>query len=105
MATSSAAPLHTHRLGHALSANETLGSLLQRLAASKARFAVIEPLLPPPLRPHTRPGVLEDGAWVLLADNAAAAAKLRQLLPTLQSALAAAGWAEPAARIKVSPPR
>ena len=93
------------RLGTALDNNETLGSLMQRLRASQARLAAIAPLLPAPLRPHARAGALDDAAWMLLADNAAAAAKLRQLAPELQAALDAAGYAAPPLRIKVSPPR
>jgi lysophospholipase L1-like esterase len=93
------------RLAAALDSNETLGSLLQRLRASQARLSAILPLLPPTLKPHVRAGALDDSAWLLLADHAAAAAKLRQLAPALQAALADAGWPEPPLRIKVSPPR
>jgi hypothetical protein len=96
---------HHQRLATALDNSETLSSLLQRLRASQTRHAAIEPLLPAPLRPHVRPGALDETAWTLLADHAAAAAKLRQLAPELQAALAAAGWPEPPLRIKVSPPR
>jgi hypothetical protein len=101
-----ATPPHTHvPLAEALGSNETLGSLLQRLRQSQARLAAIEPLLPAGLVGQVRAGALDDKAWVLLADHAAAAAKLRQLQPELQAALAAAGWPEPPIRIKVSPQR
>jgi hypothetical protein len=96
---------HHQRLSAALAGNETLGSLLQRLRDSQARHAAIEPLLPAPLRPHVRAGALEETTWTLLADNAAAAAKLRQLAPELQTALGVAGYPVPPLRIKVSPPR
>lgn len=96
---------HHQRLSTALAGNETLGSLLQRLRDSQARHAAIEPLLPAPLRPHVRAGALDETTWTLLADHAAAAAKLRQLAPELQAALTAAGWPAPPLRIKVSPPR
>jgi Dna[CI] antecedent, DciA len=98
------APFH-QRLSTALDNNETLGSLLKRLRDSQARHAAIEPLLPPPLRPHVRAGALDETAWTLLADHAAAAAKLRQLAPELQAALDAAGWPAPPLRIKVAPLR
>lgn len=104
-AKSTASFPHTTRLAEALAGSDSLGSLMQRLAQSQARFAAIQPLLPEALRPHTRPGALDASAWMLLAANAAAAAKLRQLAPQLQTALAAAGFAEPAIRIKVSAPR
>jgi hypothetical protein len=96
---------HNQRLSAALDNNETLASLMQRLRASQARLTVIEPLLPPALRAHVRAGALDDTVWLLLADNAAAAAKLRQLAPELQTGLAAAGFALPPLRIKVSPAR
>jgi hypothetical protein len=92
------------RLATALGNSEPLNSLLQRLRASQARYAAVENLLPATLRPHVRAGALDDAAWMLLADNAAAAAKLRQMAPDLQATLAAAGWPEPPLRIKVSPP-
>jgi hypothetical protein len=40
---------------------------------------------------------------VLLVGNAAAAAKVRQLLPALEAALKDRGWAGPAIKIKVLP--
>jgi Dna[CI] antecedent, DciA len=96
---------HNQRLATALHNSEPLNSLLQRLHASQARYAAVAPLLPPALRPHVRAGALDDAAWALLADNAAAAAKLRQLAPELQASLDAAGYGTPPLRIKVSPPR
>jgi hypothetical protein len=98
--------MHTHQpLARALDNSEPLTSLLQRLRASQARLAAVQPLLPEALRPHARAGALDDTAWMLLADNAAAAAKLRQLAPELQAALDAAGYSTPPLRIKVSPVR
>ena len=90
-------------LATALDRSEALGSLLQRLRASQARYDALAGLLPPALREGVRPGPLDDAAWVLLAPHAAAAAKLRQMLPTLQAALQSAGWDGPPIRIKVRP--
>jgi Dna[CI] antecedent, DciA len=98
-------PNPNQRLATALNSSEPLNSLLQRLRASQARYAAVEPLLPATLRQHVRAGALDEAAWMLLADNAAAAAKLRQMAPQLQAALAAAGWPAPPLRIKVSPNR
>lgn len=96
---------HNQRLATALRNSEPLSSLMQRLRASQARFAAIENLLPPALRPHVRAGALDDSTWTLLADNAAAAARLRQLAPELQAALDTAGLGTPPLRTKVSLPR
>ena len=89
-------------LSTALGRSEALGALLKRLRESQARFAIITPLLPEALRAAVSAGTLDDSAWVLLAGNASAAAKLRQMVPELQAALQAAGWAGPAIKIKVS---
>lgn len=105
MGATPATPSHNQRLAAALSNSEPLNSLMQRLRASQARYAAVEPLLPPALRPHVRAGALDETAWTLLADNAAAAARLRQLAPELQAALDAAGYASPPLRTKVSLPR
>jgi hypothetical protein len=91
-------------LATALDRSEPLTHLMQRLRDSKARFGAIAPLLPAGLHSAVRPGPLDDSAWVLLASHAAAAAKLRQLLPTLTEALRAQGWDGPAIKIKVVPP-
>ena len=89
-------------LSTALGRSEPLSALLKRLRESQARFAVIKKLLPQTLHAAVSPGPLDDSAWVLLAANAAAAAKLRQLVPELQAALLAAGWAGPDIKVKVS---
>ena len=89
-------------LSTALGRSEPLAHLLRRLRESQARFAVIRPLLPAALAGALSPGPLDETAWVLLAANASAAAKLRQMAPQLQAALAAAGWPEPPIKIKVS---
>jgi hypothetical protein len=94
-------PLHLP-LATALRQNETLGSLLQRVRDSKARYDTIAPLMPPALAAAIKPGPLDDTQWVLLAAHASAAAKLRQMVPELDSALAHAGWPGPPIKVKVS---
>ena len=89
-------------LSTALGRSEPLAALLKRLRESQARFAAIKPLLPETLRAAVSPGPLDDSAWVLLAANASAAAKLRQMVPALQAELLAAGWAGPDIKVKVS---
>ena len=89
-------------LSTALGRSEPLANLLKRLRESQARFAAVQPLLPEALRSAVSPGPLDDSAWVLLAANASAAAKLRQMVPQQQAALLAAGWAGPDIKVKVS---
>lgn len=90
-------------LAQALGSSEPLVGLLQRVRLSQARLAVVAALLPAGLRGEVRAGPLDDAAWVLLVSNAAAAAKLRQLLPSVTAALEQQGFAGPAVKIKVMP--
>ena len=91
-------------LSTALGRSEPLTGLLQRVRESRARYDAVATLLPPGLQAGTRPGPLDETAWVLLVANASSAAKVRQLLPTLEEALAARGWAGPPIRIKILTP-
>ena len=87
----------------AIDDNAPLAGLLARVRASEARLAAILPALPEGLAATLRAGPLDDKAWVLLADHAAAAAKLRHCLPRVEEALAAAGWPAPRVVVKVRP--
>jgi Dna[CI] antecedent, DciA len=87
----------------ALGRSEPLTGLLQRMQASKARLEALVPLFPPGLADGVRAGPLDDGAWILLVSHAAAAAKLRQMLPALEAALRDHGWPGPPIKIKVLP--
>ena len=90
-------------LATALKRSEPLAGLMQRLRESQARFDAITALLPAGLKGDIRPGPLDDASWVLLVSHAAAAAKLRQLLPALDAALREQGWPGPPLKIKVLP--
>lgn len=92
-----------HTLAAALRESESLGGLLQRVQASRDRLAAVAALLPAGLAAEIRPGPLDDTAWVLLVGHAAAAAKLRQLLPALQAELARLGFVERPLKVKVLP--
>lgn len=83
--------------------NVALASLLQRARESQARYAAVQPLLPPGLRDTVRPGPLDDDGWQLLVAHGAAAAKLRQLLPRLEQALLAGGWQRTPIKVRVQP--
>ncbi len=88
-------------VARALQGSEVLASLMQRLQMSRARLQAIAPLLPEGLQGAVQAGPLDDKAWSLLVANAAAAAKLRQMLPQLQAALQAQGFVELTLRLKV----
>ncbi len=90
-------------VGSALRDNETLAHLLARLAESQARWAAVAPSLAVELAGAARAGPLDEKAWVILADHASAAAKLRQCLPEIEAILAAQGWLAPTVKIKVRP--
>lgn len=91
-------------IGEALARSAPLASLRQRLGDSQARFDAVREVLPPPLRPHVRPGPLDDEGWTLLAANAAVAAKLRHLQPLIEDGLRRSGWPPRALRVKVAGP-
>jgi Dna[CI] antecedent, DciA len=99
------APGQALGVGQALDRSEPFTGLMQRLAQSQRCYAAIKPLLPPALQDVVRSGPLDEGQWTLLADSAAAAAKLRQMLPDLQQALGAQGMGSLTIRVKVSPRR
>ncbi|MDE2612488.1 MAG: hypothetical protein KGL78_03535 [Burkholderiales bacterium] len=90
-------------LARALDTSVPLAGLLARLRESDARLAAIVSVLPAGLAASLRAGPLDDKTWTLLADHAAAAAKLRQCVPEIEAALAAGGWHGPALTIKVRP--
>lgn len=94
-------PPGTRSIAEALGHSEALVSLGQRLRASNGRMAAVQPLLPPALRAHVRPGPLDDEGWTLLADNQAVSAKLRHLVPALEAQLRQTGWPPLPLRVKV----
>jgi predicted DCC family thiol-disulfide oxidoreductase YuxK len=84
----------------AMGGSQALERLTQRLRESRLRLADLAAVLPPPLRDQVRSGTIDDQRWTLLAANAAAAAKLRNLLPLLADRLAAQGWPQRELRVK-----
>ena len=98
------AQTRTHQmmsLQQAIHAAPTLAHLSDLVAQSQKRLAVILPLLPPGMRKAVRSGPLDGSDWCLLVDNTAAAAKLRQMMPTMKLALEHKGLAVGQLRIKV----
>jgi hypothetical protein len=86
-----------------LASSEALTRLSDRLRRSNACFESIAPLLPAALRTQVRPGPIDDEGWALLVPHAAAAAKLRQVLPALEAHLRAAGAGPLAIRVRILP--
>jgi hypothetical protein len=92
---------HAIPLQQAAQESPSLSRLLERVRASSSRLEVVRPLLPAPLRASVQAGPMDEGQWCLLVSSNAVAAKLRQLLPTLQLQLQAKGLAVEHIRIKV----
>lgn len=90
-------------LADALDRSDALTGLLVRVRQSRSWLQAVAHLLPEGVRSEVRAGPLDDKHWVLLVSNAACAAKLRQLLPALQSQLLALGERAVPVRIKVLP--
>lgn len=88
-------------LTEALRQSAPLADLRRRLRESAQRLETIRPCLPPGLWPHVQAGPVDAEGWTLLAANAAVAAKLKQLRPRLEVALAVPGAPAVAVRIKV----
>jgi hypothetical protein len=88
-------------LQQATEASPTLARLAELARDSVARLKTVEPLIPAALRAAVKAGPIDATQWCLLLDNNAAAAKMRQLLPSLQAHLRTKGWEERAIRLKV----
>lgn len=88
----------------AVEESPTLAQLSRLARQSSERLALIRPVLPATLRALVRPGVPEPGAWCLLVPHAAAATKLRQLVPLMVRALEDGGEPVQSIRIKVMQP-
>ncbi len=96
---------HAISLLQATQESETLSRLFGLATESAQRLKSIEPLLPAYLRASVQPGPIEGSVWCLLMDNNAAAAKVKQLLPSLQAHLRSKGWEVSAIRLKVQSQR
>lgn len=96
-----------HRRHHAVSLlqasqdSPTLARLTELTRDSAARLKAVESLIPATLFSAIQAGPIEGPVWCLLLDSNAAAAKIRQLLPALQSHLRVKGWEVNSIRLKV----
>lgn len=101
--TTSTVPRHRHAVSLQQAAQEspTLARLSELARESGQRLEAIQGLIPEALRAAVQPGPIDGQTWCLLVHGNAAAAKLRQLLPSLQSRLRSQGWEVNAIRLKV----
>jgi len=88
-------------LQQAAQESPSFARLSDLVRASSDRLQAIRSLLPAPLRASVQAGPIDEGCWCLLVSSNAVAAKLRQLVPALQSHLAQKGLAVSSIRIKV----
>jgi hypothetical protein len=88
-------------LQQAAQESPTFARLAGLVRDSSARLQAIRTMLPAPLRASVQAGPIEDGCWCLLVSSNAVAAKLRQLVPSLQAHLNQKGLQVSSIRIKV----
>lgn len=79
----------------------TLARLAQLATDSGSRLRALAPLIPANLRARIKPGPIDGTQWCLIVENNAVAAKIRQLLPSLEAHLRTEGWEVTAIRLKV----
>lgn len=78
-----------------------LGRLTELVKESSERLKAIQSLIPENLRPAVKAGPIDGETWCLLVSGNAAAAKLRQLTPLIQSRLLGKGWKVTSIRLKI----
>ena len=92
---------HSFTLLQATQDSPTLANLTALAMESSARLKSIEVLIPVAIRSAVKPGPIEGQVWCLILDNNAIAAKIRQLLPSLEAHLRTKGWDVTSIRLKV----
>jgi hypothetical protein len=96
---------HPVTLLAATQASPTLAKLTQLSRDSVARLEALQPLIPQTLVSSLRAGPIEDTVWCLIVNGNAAAAKIRQLLPSFLIHLQNSGHDLTSIRIKVQSTR
>ena len=92
---------HSVTLLQASQASPVLARLTDLTRDSVARLGAIQNLIPAALRSSVQAGPIDGAVWCLLINNTATAAKMRQLLPALESHLRSKGWDIDSIRLKV----
>lgn len=90
-------------LNEYLGSGDALGRLREHVRKLRALQAQVESLLPPALARSCPVANFKGGTLLLLAHNGSAAARIRQLLPTLQRQLAESGMLVGKIEVKVKP--
>ena len=85
----------------AVESSPSLGLLAELVRESSARLKAIESLIPETLRPLVAAGPINGESWCLLVAGNAAAAKMRQLTPLIQSGLISKGYKITSIRLKI----
>ena len=85
----------------ATQSSPVLSHLAELATESSSRLKALEPLIPKSLLTCVQPGPIEGNVWCLLLDNNAIAAKIRQLLPSLESHLRTKGFDVASIRLRV----
>jgi hypothetical protein len=92
---------HSFTLLQASQDSPVLARLTELTRESAARLKAIESLIPPALRSAIQAGPIEGTVWCMILNNNAAAAKIRQLIPSLEAHLRVKGWVVNSIRLKV----
>ncbi len=92
---------HAITLLQATQDSPTLARLAELAMDSTARLQSIQTLIPAALRSAVKAGPIDGPTWCLILDNNAVAAKIRQLLPSMEAHLRSKGWEINAIRLKV----
>ena len=79
----------------------SLARLADLVRESNNRLKAIETLIPATLRPAVKAGPVDGDNWCLLVNGNAASAKVRQLIPLIQSSLLRQGWKVKSIRLKI----
>jgi hypothetical protein len=88
-------------LHQAAGSSPSLARLTDLVRESNQRLKAIETLIPPALRPAVKAGPIDGENWCLLVNGNAASAKVRQLLPLIESSLLRQGWKVKSIRLKI----
>jgi len=86
---------------NAIEQSDTLSSMLGLQRRSMLYLSTISSVLPPGLQEQLLAGPIEDDVWCVLVKHNAAAAKLRQLLPSICAHLRSQGHNVQQVRIKI----
>jgi hypothetical protein len=85
----------------AVQASPSLARLSELSKESSQRLELLQSLIPGPLKNAVQAGPIDGAQWCLLVSSNAAAAELRQMLPTLQAHLVSHGHAVQSIRLKI----